>query len=104
MFENRFACCAGFQGLGAQTRCFGRVLEITGGSRLRGAPVQALDLRGGAALTVLALAAEGESALSGVEYIDRGYQHIEKQLSALGADVVRVQEQARLPQAEYGEL
>ena len=51
--------------------------------------VQATDLRGGAALVIAALAAHGESRVGEIHHIDRGYEHIETVLSALGADIRR---------------
>ena len=73
-------------------------LAIHGVSALRAAQVQAADLRAGAALTVAALAAEGPSAVYGVEQIERGYQDLEAKLQALGADIHREQvEEAAAP-------
>ena len=60
------------------------------GGRLYGAEVQAGDLRGGAALALAALAAEGESRVENVELIDRGYERLEEMLAALGADIRRL--------------
>ena len=57
---------------------------------LCGAALKADDLRGGAGLCLAALAAEGESRIEGVEYIDRGYEGLEETLSLLGADIRRV--------------
>ena len=54
-----------------------------------GAAVEATDLRGGAALMVAALGAEGKTELSGVHYLERGYDHPELTLSALGAEILR---------------
>ena len=61
---------------------------------LKGASVMAEDLRGGAALCAAALAAEGETSISDITHIDRGYQSIEDDLAALGADIRRVEETA----------
>ena len=63
---------------------------VTGVPRLHGAPVQATDLRGGAALVIGALGAHGQSIVSGVSHIDRGYENIVKKLTGLGADIRRV--------------
>ena len=75
--------------MGADIRTEGRVAVINGRERLYGAKVSAPDLRGGAALVGAALAAEGVSEIDNVEYIDRGYEHIEQILSSLGADIRR---------------
>ena len=61
---------------------------------LHGAAVRCTDLRGGAALCAAALAAEGETSISDITHIDRGYQSIEDDLAALGADIRRVEETA----------
>ena len=60
---------------------------VLGVERLHGAAVRCTDLRGGAALCAAALAAEGETAISDITHIDRGYQSIEDDLAALGADI-----------------
>ena len=65
-------------------------LAVVRGGRLYGAEVQAGDLRGGAALVIAALAAEGESRVENVELIDRGYEHLEDMLAALGANIRRI--------------
>ena len=67
----------------------GRLAVVRGG-RLYGAEVQAGDLRGGAALVIAALAAEGESRVENVELLDRGYEHLEDMLAALGANIRRI--------------
>ena len=68
----------------------GRVAVVQGVPALSGARVCAGELRGGAALVTAALAAEGTSEISGVCYIDRGYESIEKTLRSVGADISRV--------------
>ncbi len=89
IFENRFRHVDELVRMGAQIKTEGRVAVIDGVNRLYGAKVQAADLRGGAALAVAALAAEGTTELGGVKYIDRGYEELERCLSALGADITR---------------
>ena len=59
--------------------------------KFEGSKVRATDLRAGAALVISALAAEGESIVHDIQYIDRGYEYFEDKLSALGADIERVQ-------------
>ncbi|MBQ4638051.1 MAG: UDP-N-acetylglucosamine 1-carboxyvinyltransferase, partial [Clostridia bacterium] len=75
--------------MGADISVHGRTAIIRGVKSLEGAKVEARDLRGGAALTIAALAAKGESEIGGVEYIDRGYSGLENMLSSLGADIKR---------------
>lgn len=89
IFENRYRHTGGLGRMGADIRTEGRVAVINGRERLYGAKVSAPDLRGGAALVGAALAAEGVSEIDNVEYIDRGYEHIEQILSSLGADIRR---------------
>ena len=89
MFASRYRHVDELIRMGADIRVSGRTAVVTGVDSLRGAPVRAADLRGGAALCVAALAAEGRTAVSGVEHIDRGYEDIARDLSALGATVRR---------------
>lgn len=87
IFENRFACGEEFCKLGAKAWRDGRRLELVGVPALTGAPMQAADLRGGAALVVAALAAQGESRVFGLEHIRRGYKDLPGTLQALGANI-----------------
>jgi UDP-N-acetylglucosamine 1-carboxyvinyltransferase len=64
---------------------------VRGKPHLSGAPVQATDIRAGAALVLAGLVAEGRTSVSGVAHIDRGYAGFAGQLQALGADVERVE-------------
>ncbi len=89
IFTSRFRHVDELSRMGADIRVSGRVAVVNGVERLHGASVQSTDLRGGAALCVAALAAEGESAVSGVEHIDRGYEDLAKTLVELGADISR---------------
>ena len=75
--------------MGADIRVEGRVAVVCGVERLSGARLLSTDLRGGAALAVAALGAEGESILSGLKHVDRGYTDLALDLRALGAKVVR---------------
>ena len=79
--------------MAALLRCRGAAV-VLGVERLHGAAVRCTDLRGGAALCAAALAAEGETSISDITHIDRGYQSIEDDLAALGADIRRVEETA----------
>ena len=86
LFANRFACAAGFAALGAGCRSTGRTLYINGSARLHGAAVTAPDLRGGAALLLAALGAEGTTILRDPGHIPRGYADLPGALRRLGAD------------------
>ena len=88
IFDHRFRYAQGLEALGAQVRAAGETLYLTG-HPLHGGSVEAPDLRGGAALTLAALAAEGESRITGLRHIDRGYEALEQDLAALGADIRR---------------
>lgn len=88
IFDHRFRYAQGLEALGAQLRVEGQTLSLTG-HPLHGGTVEAPDLRGGAALTLAALAAEGESRITGLGHIDRGYEALELDLAALGADIRR---------------
>lgn len=78
--------------MGADIKLEGRVAVVTGVARLIGASVSATDLRGGAAMVVAALGAKGETVVSEVDHIDRGYDRIEEALGALGADIQRIED------------
>ena len=90
VFENRFAHAGEMNRMGAHILCTGRTAVVQGVERLYGAHVTARDLRGGAALALCGLRAEGETQVDNVALIDRGYVGLEKQLTALGADVRRI--------------
>lgn len=89
VFESRFRYVAELQRLGADVRVEGRSAIVRGVDHLSGAAVTATDLRAGAALLAAALAAEGETVLSGTHHIDRGYGGIVHKLGRIGADIVR---------------
>jgi len=90
VFENRFMHVSEMIRLGADIVIEGNSAIIRGITKLHGAPVMATDLRASASLILAGLAAEGKTVLSRVYHIDRGYEQIEKKLSALGAEVKRV--------------
>jgi UDP-N-acetylglucosamine 1-carboxyvinyltransferase len=90
VFENRFMHVSEMVRMGADIVIQGKSAIVRGVPKLRGAPVMATDLRASASLILAALVAEGTTVLSRVYHIDRGYQQIEKKLSALGADIRRV--------------
>ena len=89
MFDSRYRHVPELIRMGADITTEGRVALVRGVERLRGARVEASDLRGGGALAAAALGAEGTTVLSGLNHIDRGYEGMEEMLRALGADVER---------------
>ena len=93
IFENRYRHVDELIRMGADIRVEGRVAVVYGAGRLHGAAVQAADLRGGAALVVAALGAEGRTTVTGLHHMDRGYQSLEYDLGRLGADIRRVEDE-----------
>jgi UDP-N-acetylglucosamine 1-carboxyvinyltransferase len=89
MFENRFSFGPDLARMGAGVFIRGKFAAIDGTSELKGQSVVAKDLRGGAALVLAGLAAEGQTIIDQAGYIDRGYEHIEKTLALLGASIWR---------------
>jgi UDP-N-acetylglucosamine 1-carboxyvinyltransferase len=89
IFESRFAYTDELRRMGADIKVEGDSVHVTGVPRLSGAPVEAPDIRGGAAVVIAALSAEGETQISRVENLDRGYEGLESKLTLLGARVVR---------------
>lgn len=92
IFECRYKHVSELIRLGAKINVEGRTAVIEGVPYLTGASVVSPDLRGGFALVIAGLAAKGETVISGVEHIDRGYENPEKLLSLLGADIKRIKE------------
>ncbi|MCK5540073.1 MAG: UDP-N-acetylglucosamine 1-carboxyvinyltransferase, partial [Deltaproteobacteria bacterium] len=92
IFENRFMHVFELQRMGADIEVEGRTAIVRGVAALSGAPVMASDLRASAGLVLAGLAAEGETVMSRVYHLDRGYAGFEKKLKALGADIRRVEE------------
>ena len=89
IFENRFSHVEGLRDMGAEITVDGLRVTVCGVSALRAAEVTARDLRGGAALVVAALAADGKSEIHGLTHIDRGYERLEENLRLLGANISR---------------
>ncbi len=89
IFENRFMHVQELVRMGASIRSAGRRAIVTGQRALSGAPVMATDLRASVCLLLAGLAAEGTTEVLRVYHLDRGYEHIEAKLAALGADVRR---------------
>lgn len=90
IFESRYKHVGELLRLGANIKVEGKVAVVEGVKKLSGAPINAPDLRGGAALIIAALAAYGTTTITNLNYIDRGYQFIEKDLRSLGANIRRV--------------
>ncbi len=90
IFSGRFMYAMELFRLGANVRVNDRQVVVRGVKSLSGAPVDAPDIRAGGALVLAALVAEGESVITGVEYIDRGYMNIEGRLATVGADIKRI--------------
>jgi UDP-N-acetylglucosamine 1-carboxyvinyltransferase len=90
VFENRYKHVEELLRMGASISLEGRTAIIRGVGKLTGARVKAGDLRGGAALVLAGLAAEGETIVSNIKHIDRGYEEIEIKLRKAGADIRRV--------------
>lgn len=89
IFENRYRHADELRRMGANIRTEGKVAVVEGVKTLYGAKVCAPDLRGGAGLIAAALSADGESEITGVNHIDRGYEEIEAVLTSIGADIKR---------------
>lgn len=87
VFLNRFRFTEELQRLGARIHTEGRVAVVTGVEALHGAPTVATDLRGGAALMIAALSAEGETDILDSGHVERGYESFDERLAALGADI-----------------
>lgn len=94
VFENRFTHAGDLNRMGAHILCTGRTAVVRGVRELYGARVTARDLRGGAALVLAGLKAHGETYVEHAELIDRGYDHLERQLTELGANIRRVSGEA----------
>ena len=90
VFENRFMHAQELQRMGADIRVEGNLAICRGLKHLTAAPVMATDLRASASLVLAALVADGETLVDRIYHIDRGYDHIEEKLSALGAVIRRV--------------
>jgi UDP-N-acetylglucosamine 1-carboxyvinyltransferase len=93
IFENRFMHVLELNRMGADIKVQGHSAFVRGVAALSGAPVMATDLRASVCLALAGLAADGETEVSRVYHLDRGYTRIEEKLSALGADIHRVKEQ-----------
>ncbi|MBI5529457.1 MAG: UDP-N-acetylglucosamine 1-carboxyvinyltransferase [Deltaproteobacteria bacterium] len=90
IFENRFMHVQELQRMGADIQFDVNTAFVKGVKKLSGAQVMATDLRASASLILAGLAAEGETVVNRIYHLDRGYEHLENKLKALGADVKRV--------------
>ena len=92
IYLDRFTHVPELARLGAEIRMDKNVARIHGVDRLQGAPVMATDIRAGAAIVLAALVAEGETRISRIYHVDRGYEAIVEKLTGLGASVERIKE------------
>jgi UDP-N-acetylglucosamine 1-carboxyvinyltransferase len=90
VFENRFMHVNELLRLGADITIAGNTALVQGVPNLLGAPVMATDLRASASLVLAGLAARGRTVVSRIYHLDRGYEGLERKLTALGADIERV--------------
>jgi UDP-N-acetylglucosamine 1-carboxyvinyltransferase len=87
LYDDRFRFASELARMGAHLRVEGRTAIVEGTPRLFGAPVEATDIRAGAALILAGLGAVGETTVYGLEHVERGYERLEQKLLGLGADI-----------------
>jgi len=92
VWDSRFQYVDELKRMGAKIKVEGRMALVEGPEILTGAPVRATDLRGGAALVIAALTAQGITEVHNIRLIDRGYENFDIKLRSLGADIIRVSE------------
>jgi UDP-N-acetylglucosamine 1-carboxyvinyltransferase len=92
IWDNRFRYIAELRKMGANVMLDSRTATFIGSQKLTGAPVSATDLRGGAALVIAGLAADGKTEISGVKYIKRGYENLVGKLQSIGARIDEIEE------------
>jgi UDP-N-acetylglucosamine 1-carboxyvinyltransferase len=90
IFENRFMHAPELIRMGADIEVHGGTATVTGVKQLKGAPVMATDLRASVSLILAGMAAEGETVVSRVYHLDRGYERVEEKLGAIGAHIERI--------------
>ena len=95
VWSSRYRYVDELRRMGAKIQVDDKTAVVEGVDHLTGAPIQASDLRAGAALVIAALAAHGESEVSHVQYIERGYENIVEKLRAVGAEICSVEEPER---------
>ena len=93
IFENRFMHAPELIRMGAEIEVHGGTATVTGVKKLKGAPVMATDLRASVSLILAAMAAEGETKVSRVYPLDRGYEHVVAKLRGVGANIERIKDQ-----------
>ena len=93
VYNDRFTHIAELQRLGADIQLTGNTAHVRGGKSLSSAPIMASDLRAGAALVLASLLAEGETSISRIYHIDRGYENFEEKMRSIGAQIQRTQEE-----------
>ncbi len=93
VYETRFfGYCTELEHMGARIQIDGKTASVAGVEKLRGATVRAKDLRAGAALVIAGLAAEGTTRVENIHYVERGYERLIEKLTALGANIRRVED------------
>ena len=90
IFENRFMHAPELVRMGAHIEVHGGTATVTGVEKLKGAPVMATDLRASVSLILAGMAAEGETTVSRVYHLDRGYEHVVRKLEGVGAKIERI--------------
>lgn len=90
IFENRFMHAPELVRMGAKIDVHGNTATVTGVDKMKGAPVMATDLRASVSLILAGLASEGETIVNRVYHLDRGYEHVEEKLGAVGAQIERI--------------
>lgn len=90
IFENRFMHAPELVRMGANIDVSGNTATVTGVDKMKGAPVMATDLRASVSLILAGLASEGETIVNRVYHLDRGYEHVEEKLGAVGAKIERI--------------
>jgi len=91
IWENRFRYTEELKRMGAKITVGGKSATIEGGHPLTAAPIRACDLRASAALMIAACAADGESTMEEIEFIERGYENVIEKFNALGADIKKIE-------------
>ena len=90
IFENRFMHAPELMRMGAEIEVSGGMATVKGVERLKGAPVMATDLRASVSMILAGLAAKGETVVSRVYHLDRGYEQVVRKFSAIGAKIERI--------------
>ena len=102
VWDNRYRYVDELRRMGAQIQVDGKVAVIEGVERLTGAPVQACDLRAGAAMVIAGLSAQGITEVSSIHHIERGYENLVEKLVGVGADIRVIQTSEEDMQAQVG--